>query len=185
MASHHEFRKSNAGFLKIGSLKIPQPVREAEHDEYGQGHKGVTECPECHNVRFKKRWHRSLHELNAHVKSILQVDNKVLCHACRMTQDHLFEGELLIKECPERHQEELLRLIHHVGKQAKEIDSQHRIINIDKTDLEVYRVTTTENQLADRIAKKIKKAFNTVEIHSSHSKEPSKVDRIHITFHSL
>lgn len=46
MASNNKFRKSNARFLKAG--------REAEHDEYGQEHKGVTECQECHNVHFKK-----------------------------------------------------------------------------------------------------------------------------------
>jgi ssDNA-binding Zn-finger/Zn-ribbon topoisomerase 1 len=184
MASNNKFRKSNTGFLKTGSRKIPQPGREAEHDEYGQEHKGVTECPECHNVHFKKRWHRSIHELNTHVKSILQVNKKVICRACKMTQDHLFEGELFIEECPERHEEELLRLIHNVGKRAQEMDPQHRIINIGKTDQGAYRVTTTENQLADRLAKKIKAAFNTVGIHLSHSKEPYKVDRIHVTFHS-
>lgn len=101
-----------------------------------------------------------------------------------MTQDHLFDWELVIEECPERHEEELLRLIHNVGKRAKEMDPQHRIINTDKTDQEAYRVTTTENQLADRLAKKIKEVFNTVEIHLPHSKEPYKVDRILVTFHS-
>lgn len=185
MASNNRFHKGNDKFRKTGSLKTPQPGREPSHDEYGQEHTGVTECPECHNVHFKKRWHHSIDALNVHAKSTLQVNKKALCRACKMTQDHLFEGELLIEECPERHEEELLRLIHNFGKRAKEMDPQHRIINIEKTDQEIYRVTTTENQLADRLAKKIKEVFNTVEIHLPHSKEPYKVDRIHVTFHSL
>jgi hypothetical protein len=98
-----------------------------------------------------------------------------------MTQDHLFEGELFIEECPERYKEALPRLIHNFGKRTQEVDSQHRTINIDQ---EAYRATPTENQLAARLAKKIKEVFETVEIHLPHSKKLYKVDRIHTTFHS-
>ena len=184
MASNPRFRESNSRFRKTRSLKIPQPGREAEHDEYGREHRGVIECPRCHNVHFKKRWHHSIDALNAH-KSTLEVTKKALCRACKMEQDHLFEGELLIKECPERHREELIRLIHNFDKRAQEIDPQHRIMKIEETAQGAYRVTTTENQLADRLAKKIKGVFNAVEIQLLHSKEPYKVDRIHVTFHGL
>ena len=185
MTSSDKYSKSNTRFRKTGSLKTPQPGRKAEHDEYGHEQKGILECPTCHNVHFRKRWHHSIDSLNAHAKSTLQVTKKVLCRACKMTQAHLFEGELLVEECPERHQEELLRLIYNFGKRAKEVDPQHRIIKIEEISQGAYRVITTENQLADRLAKKIREVFNAVELQLSHSKEPYKLDRIHVTFHAL
>jgi hypothetical protein len=54
VAYHKKFREHNDRFHKTGSPKLPQPCREAEHNEYGQEHKGVTECPVCHNVHFQK-----------------------------------------------------------------------------------------------------------------------------------
>lgn len=134
--------------------------------------------PQC---TFSKKWHHSIDALNTHHKPTLQVHNKALCRACNMIQDHLFEGALFIEECLERHKEVLLRLIHDFGTLAQEIDPQHRIINMDKIKQKAYRVTTTENQLAARLAKKIKEVFKTVEVHLPHSKEPYKVDRIYAT----
>lgn len=164
------------------SAKLPQQNRTAEHEEYWQEHKGITKCPVCGNVHFKKRWFASEDELKRSLNvRKLSVAEKKLCPACHMIKDHLFEGELLIEGFPDRHRVELLHLVQNFGDRALAIDPQHRIIQIEE-NAGVYRVTTTENQLVDRIAKKIKDVFNKVEVHISHSAEPSEVDRVRVRF---
>jgi hypothetical protein len=183
MAVNNKFRRTNERFGKTSSLKLPQQGHEAQNDEYGKEHKGVIECPECRNVHFEKGWHHSIWALNKHLKQEQKVARRELCRACKITRDHLFEGELLIAQWPEQHREELLNLIHNFGELAVKLNPQHRIITIAEVAPNSYKVATTENQLADRLGKKIKKAFNHVELHFSYSKEPYKVDRVHATFH--
>lgn len=173
----------NKIFNNPSSVKLPQADREAEHEEYGREHKGVAVCPMCRNVHFKKMWHAPGSSPKHEEGVAATPTREELCPACKMVKEHLFEGELFVEEVPAEHKTELLNLIHNVGRHATEIDPQHRIIDIEETD-KGLRVTTTENQLVDRIAKKIQEAFKAVDVHSSHSKEPYEVDRVHAVFHS-
>lgn len=170
-------------FIKTRSVRLPPRGREAEHEEYWREHKGVTKCPMCGNVHFKKRWYVSEKDLQKRLKvEKLKIAEKKLCPACQMTEGRTFEGELFIEEFPDHLRKELLRLVRNFGKRAAELDPQDRIIKITETK-QGYRVTTTENQLADKLAKKIRDTFNKVEIRFSHSPEPEEVDRIHVIFH--
>lgn len=171
----------NKIFNNPSSVKLPQRDREAEHEEFGREHKGSIVCPRCRNVHFKKMWHAPGFVPKHEEGEAAAPAREELCPACKMTKEHLFEGELFVEEVPAEHKTELLNLIHNVGKHATEIDPQHRIIDIEETD-KGLRVTTTENQLVDRIAKKIQEAFKAVDVRSSHSKEPYEVDRVHATF---
>lgn len=169
-------------FRKTGSIKEFPRGREPQREEYGRDFGGIAECPRCHNAHFKKRWHVSLAELKMHLKANdIRAAKQQLCPACKMTANHLFEGELFTEGFPQEYKTELLNLIRNVGARATEMDPQHRIIGIEETK-KGYRVTTTENQLADRLARKIKEAFHAAEIRFSHSPEPSEVDRIHVVF---
>lgn len=170
-------------FIKERSLRQPPRGREAENEEYWREHKGTAKCPKCGNVHFKKRWYSSEEDLRSRLKvKKLEIAEKKLCQACQMIEGNTFEGELFIEEFPSHLRKELLRLIKNFGKRATEIDPQDRIIKVEEAK-RGYRVTTTENQLADKLAKKIRDVFNTVEIHFSHSAEPEEVDRIHVIFH--
>lgn len=100
--------------------------------------------------------------------------NEEIAQACKMVRDHTFEGELFIEEFPSRHRQEVLRLITNYGNRATAIDPQHRLIKVEETP-KGHRVTTTENQLADKLAKKIKDVF-------SHAAEPAEVDRFRVVF---
>lgn len=171
----------NIIFNKPSSVKLPQQGREAEDEEFGRGHKGVVECPRCHNVHFKKMWHPPGSFPKHAEGEVVAMAREELCPVCKMVKEHLFEGELFMEGVPPQHKIELLNLVHNVGKHATEIDPQHRIIEVEETDKGI-RVTTTENQLADRIAKKIQEAFKSVDVRSSHSKEPYEVDRVHVVF---
>lgn len=170
-------------FRKTSSIKLPQRDREPQHEEYWREHKGITKCPGCGNVHFKKRWCASEDDLRERLKiKKLEIAEKKICPACKMIKEHTFEGELFIEEFPGHLRNELLRLIKKFGERAIRIDPQDRIIKVEEMKTK-YRVTTTENQLADKLAKKIRDVFNTVDIRFSHSPEPAEVDRVHVTFH--
>lgn len=171
----------NKIFNNQSSVKLPQQGREAEHEEFGREHKGPIECPRCRNVHFKKMWHTPGSSPKHAEGEVAAPAREELCPACKMVKEHLFEGELFVEGVPAEHKTELLNLVHNVGKHATEIDPQHRIIDIEETD-KGLRVTTTENQLADRLAKKIQETFKAVDVHLSHSKEPYEVDRVHVVF---
>ena len=169
----------------MAQLKLPQRNRAAEGEEYGRERKGIAVCLKCRNVHFKKKWHASLEDLRKHAKDkILAVTRKETCPACAMIKGHLYEGEVFVEGFPARFHTDLLNLINNFGERATSQDPQDRIIKIEK-NAKGFRITTTENQLADRLAKKIKDAFNTVKIHFSHSKEPYEFDQVHVVFRGV
>ena len=169
-------------FRSTSSIKLPQRGREAQNEEYWREQKGITKCPRCDNVHFKKRWYASAEDLRKRlgVKRLAFAERR-FCQACAMIKNRTFEGEVFLEGFPLRRQGELLCLVRNFGERASGIDPQDRIIEIGETK-GGYRVTTTENQLAHKLAKKIKDAFNTVDIRSSYSPEPAEVERIHVTF---
>jgi NMD protein affecting ribosome stability and mRNA decay len=169
-------------FSKPSSIKLPQRDREAQHEQYWREHKGIIKCPRCGNVHFKKRWYSSEQYLRIRLKlKKLEIAEEKFCQACKMIKQNVFEGELFIEEFPGSRKKELLRLIKNFGERAIAIDPQDRIIKIEGTQ-KGFRITTTENQLVDKLAKKIKDVFKSVDIHFSHSAEPAEVDRVHVTF---
>lgn len=169
-------------FKKTSSIKLPQQNRAAQHEEYGPEHKGIVGCAKCDNVHFKKRWIPSLDELREREKnSTLKVSSRATCPACTMKKEHLYEGEIILEAFPTRLKEEMLNLIKNFGERAVSQDPQDRIIDIIETPSGL-RITTTENQLANRLAKKIRDVFNTVTVNFSHSQEPYEVNRIRVTF---
>jgi hypothetical protein len=134
-------------------------------------------------MHFKKRWYASEEDLIAQVKNPpLPPNENKMCQACRMIKERTFEGELFIEEVPDRHRDTLLRVIKNFGDRATQKDPQHRLIDVEDM-ANRYRVTTTENQMANKLAKKIKAVFNEVQIHVSHSAEPSEVERVRAVFH--
>jgi len=133
-------------------------------------------------VKFKKEWHRP--------DSSLLVQSKigwekgvhfVTCPACTMKKRGLYEGEIVIKNVPTRFEGELMRLIVAYGSRAGKRDPQDRILKIARSK-GGWRVTTTEDELAVKLAKKIKGVFNKVVLDIKYMKEPQEVSRIHVTF---
>lgn len=171
----------NKIFRKTSSIKLPERADESHNEETGRAHKGVSECTECHNVHFRKRWYASLRDIGRSKIKELVVSRKEICPACKMIKNNSFEGELFTEGFPEKHKEELANLVHNFGKTATEIDPQHRIIKTEETP-KGYRMLTTENLMVDRLAKKIKEVFHNVEIVLSYSQEPFKVDRAHVIY---
>jgi NMD protein affecting ribosome stability and mRNA decay len=168
-------------FKTRSSVKVPKSKTEQRHDEYGKAHKGFTVCRRCRNIFFKKEWHRPDNAVIRQARRDGKDVHYSLCPACTMIENHTYEGELLIKNLPPSHARELLFLIRAFGKRATLKDPQDRIIAVTKSR-NGCRITTTENQLAVRLAKKIRDAFRASKIHISYSREPYEIDRVVLTF---
>ena len=169
-------------FKTPSTVKLPKQKQEWRHDEYGKSKKGLAVCPTCHNVKFKKEWH--------HPDSSLVVQSKigwekgvhfVTCPACTMGAKGLYEGEITIVGVPPRLEGELAHLIAAYGARAIKRDPQDRVLNIKKIGKK-WLVHTTEDELAVKLAKKIKGVFNKIDLEINYLKEPQEVSRIRITF---
>lgn len=154
------------------------PKSKKEEGEFGKGKKDIIICPKCDSVYFYKSWH---HHLKDYQKLSENKNLKfVVCPACRMIADKKYEGEIIIENIPKNLKKDIINTIKNVGKIGFERDSQDRIISISTLNSSKIRVTTTENQLAVRIGKKIKSAFKS-KVKIQYSKKES-IARVKIIF---
>jgi len=148
----------------------------------GKTKKGVLICPVCYSIFYDKQWH---HILKKDLKNIDFKNKEVKfqkCLADEMIEKGLHEGELIIKNLSKKYEAEILHLITSFANKAKLRDSQDRIIKIQKQKDGSYYITTTENQLAVRIGKKIVSAHKKAQIEIHHSEEPYEVSRVIVSF---
>ena len=165
---------------RTSNIKLPQ--RRKEKREFPRGAKELRMCPECGAVYFRKSWKHNLRNYKNFTKD-KRLDF-VLCPACRMIKNRQFEGRLEILNVPDKNLGELKKLISAFCDTAYRIDPMNRLISM-KGDARKLIVAVTENQLAQKLARKIKDAFNKVKIKISHSKEPSDVVYIKIDFEEI
>lgn len=166
------------------------PVSRTGKKEFPSGEKGVVLCPGCHSVYRRKFWHRDNKDnqksqaLSLLASRGLNKNKKfILCPACQMIKNKEFEGKLTISDFSPVLEADLNRLIKNFCQRAFERDPLHRLIGI-KNDSGILTVTTTENQLAVKLAKKIKEVFgkNKIQIKISYSPEPGDAVYIKINF---
>lgn len=98
-----------------------------------------------------------------------------------MIKNKEFEGQLTISNFPSALKKDLIKLIKNFCQRAYERDPMDRLISINQRPLVI---TLTENQLAVKLAKKIKEVFNKnkVQIKISYSPAPSDAVYIKINF---
>lgn len=152
--------------------------RSAEH-EFPKGKAGLLFCKDCNAVYYKKSWHRSLRAYK-NLREDLPVKFS-LCPACKMISNGQFEGEIIIKNVPEKNFNDLTHLIEAFCHRAFEKDPMDRLASLKKTK-GGFIATTTENQLAVKLAKKIKDVFKKVDYKISYSSSPSDVVYIKMGF---
>ncbi len=163
---------------------IISPKSAHAEAEFGGGKKGLLMCQNCGAVYYKKHWHHGLESLNKKEETAFSKDTPVKfvsCPACMMIKNNQFEGRVAIKSVPEGVVQELQGLIENFGKRAYGKDSMDRLIGIKKKG-DFWEVTLTENQSANKLAKKIKEVFKTVKQAEEFSPEPSDVVYITIEF---
>ncbi|MEK9152023.1 MAG: hypothetical protein AAB692_01525 [Patescibacteria group bacterium] len=116
-------------------------------------------CPSCFAVFYDEHWHTPFQAANmSRDAGVLRSET---CDACKMADSKAgaevtgFGGEVVLSGWRDLNDKmELLHLVRNVGKQARAMDTEHRIARIvDEGD--VIKVYTTENQLAASIGKKL------------------------------
>lgn len=90
-----------------------------------------------------------------------------------MIKNRQFEGKITVENVPVGTYGKLVDLIKSFCRRACEIDPMDRLIEIGKTG-KGMAITTTENQLAVKLAKKIRQVFKG-DVKISHSPSPSDV----------
>lgn len=138
-------------------------------------------CRICKDVYFNKSWHHG-DSLKIEAIKHSRFTWTTRCPACKMVESRKFEGLITIKNIPARTSRELLRLIRDYTDRAYEKDCQDRLIEVTKQDPHTWIVTTTDNQLANRLALKIGEAFDHVEVKPSYSPEPTNMVKVVVDF---
>lgn len=138
-------------------------------------------CRVCKAIYFNKSWHHG-DQINIDVVKKNHFAWTTRCPACKMVESHRFEGLITIQNIPGRLSKELLRLVKEYSNRAYEKDCQHRLIEVLKQDPKTWIVTTTENQLANKLARKISESFDHVDVKVSYSPEPREVVKVLVDF---
>ncbi len=155
-----------------------EPHREKR--EFPKGKSGILICGVCEALYFKKAWQHKIRVKEITMENCLI--KKTICPACLMIKNKQFEGEITIENIPAKIINDLLNLINSFGKTAFERDNQHRLIAIKKINKNSIMATTTENQMALQLAKKIKNTFKKDAMKISLSPTPSDVVYIKLKF---
>lgn len=152
--------------------------RTEEH-EIPKGKQGLTICKICRATYYKKSWRHNLGGYK-NFREDLPV-YFIVCPACQMIKNRQFEGRIIIENIPIKILGGLKHLTETFCKRAYLRDSQHRLIDVKKTKTGL-EITVTENQLAVKLAKKIKDTFKKVDAKISYSPAPSDVVYIVMKF---
>lgn len=150
-------KKTKKQVEKFGPVRFPE---RRGKQEFGAGKKEYIICKTCQAAYYDKSWHPSLADYK-HLKE-KNIDKKkinfTLCPACEMIKNKQFEGLITIYNVPSLIKPELINLVNNMGETARSIDPMDRVSKI-KESKNLIEVWTTENQLAKKIANKIKSTF--------------------------
>lgn len=152
--------------------------RRGEKHEILKGKKGVVVCKNCDAAYCVKSWRHSLNDCKNLDDTAMKFS---FCPACQMIKNKQFEGEIVIKNAPVKIKNDLKHLIESFCKKAYERDPMDRLIAVKEANGNLI-ITTTENQLAVKLAKKIKETFKKAEVKIAYSPAPSDVAYVKIEF---
>ena len=159
-------------------MRLPKSRHAAE--EFGPGKKGIILCGECNSAYFKKSWRNDFKGLKFPINTNLPVSFK-LCPACKMIKDKQYEGRIEFKNVPKRYSEELENFIVAYSKRATDRDPMDRLIAVKKQGAN-WVATFTENQMANKLAKKVQTSFRKTKAKTTFAGDPNDVAHIKIEF---
>jgi len=117
----------------------------------------VGVCPECHAISRKKRWY-----LNETEYVSLARSGAVLrrCPACRKIADGFPSGVVTLRGTfLQTHRDEILAIVRNEERRARETNPLERIMEI-RDGSEGVEILTTDEKLAQRIGREIRKAYH-------------------------
>ncbi|MGB9680983.1 MAG: NMD3-related protein [Minisyncoccia bacterium] len=143
------------GGENITKGKTIKEPKSSRFKERLKKHEGLLICRNCQAVYINKAW-RHLKD-NQNKKNI----KKAICPACLMRKNKNFEGEITIEfktDISNSLKEELKNLINNISHTAYQFNPLSRIGEFKETKNK-WNIYFTDNQLAKRIATKIKNNF--------------------------
>jgi len=112
-------------------------------------------CPDCHAISRKKRWYVDEAEY-ASLTGTGAVHRR--CPACRKIADGFPSGVVTLRgRFLQTHRDEILTIVRKEERRARETNPLERIMEIRAGD-ESVEVLTTDEKLAQRIGREIRKA---------------------------
>jgi NMD protein affecting ribosome stability and mRNA decay len=143
---------------KMQTLNKRKSIDTAD-DPYRQkmGQSEVAACVKCHAVYKNKRWYLSE---NIYRSMAGQSDVAgIICPACRKIKDGFPGGIIKISgDFIQEHSDEIMNLVRNEETRAKGFNPLERIMKINRTK-DGYEITTTNEKLAQRIAKRLERAY--------------------------
>jgi NMD protein affecting ribosome stability and mRNA decay len=138
--------------------------------------KKITVCEACRAVYKKKRWYADPHLYNAAVAILDTV--VAVCPACLKIRDNFPGGIVTLKgEYVLPHKQELLNLVKNEEARARGFNPLERVMSVKETGYGGIVISTTNEKLAQRIGRAIKKAFHgKVTYQWSHDNKLARVD---------
>ena len=163
--------------IKRSKQNTEKPINKKGSEESLSGSKGVIICEICKAAYFNKRWYHGLEKIKSENQNLPVIFKK--CPACVMLKSKQFEGKISIENVSEKNEKEITSFVSAYGRRAWERDPMDRVIAVVKNKKELV-ITTTENQLALKIARKLKQMLNKSTRDISFSPNPSDVTYIKI-----
>ena len=124
-----------------------------ELEEFGPGKSGIILCSEGDAAYYQKAWHHDL-EKYRELSEEKSVTFK-LCPFHELKKSRRWEGEVRLIDIPEEFRSDILRAAENVSNEARRRDPMHGILDIQKRR-NAISIYTSENQLAQKIAKRIR-----------------------------
>lgn len=148
-------------------------IARHEIEEFGPGKKDIIFCPKGDAIYYYKSWHHNLEDYQ------FLKENKnlrfALCPFHQMEKNKTWEGEVRIINGNEEKLNQVLALAKNFAHRAYLKDPMHRILKIKKGK-NTLSIFVSENQLAERMAKKINESFKNLfskpKIHRGKGEDP-------------
>lgn len=173
---------------KLTKGRIISPPKSFKAKMKNQEHKSLLFCEKCPSVFYQKSW-RHLNQVDI---SDVQKQNlkKTICPACLMEKTKNYEGEIIMNffaPLNDQIKQEIKNLIINISNKEYERNPLSRLGEFQESENQ-WKIFFTDNQLAKRIAQKIKKTFlesifsqnQNIEIKFAEEKRPK--TRITMTF---
>lgn len=158
--------------------KLSYKKKSATTDSYlpRGGSRSVSVCGTCRSVYKNKRWYAGEKDYESAMKSA--ATGTTVCPACMKIRDNFPGGIVTLKGgfvLP--HKTDLMNLIRNEEERARGLNPLERVIAIKENGFGSIVISTTNEKLAQRIGRAVRKAFHgEVAYHWSHDNKLARVD---------
>jgi hypothetical protein len=138
--------------------------------------KSVSMCEGCQAVYMNKRWYADSVVYTSSKKKLEIVT--VVCPACMKIRDNFPGGIVTLKgDYVLPHKTDLMNLVRNEEERARGLNPLERVIAVKENGFGSIVISTTNEKLAQRIGRAIKKAFHgDVSYQWSHDNKLARVD---------